>query len=384
MVITFIIDSYDDASNGIATSTKRFAKKLSEMDHTIQIVAASTKSNDPNFESYNLGISKVPILYQVSKSQGFTFAKCNKKEIKEAIKKSDIVHMLVPFKIERYAKKICDRYNIPSSAAFHIQPENITSTIHLNKIEFVNEYIYNKFKKFYNKFEHIHCPSNMIKEQLLEHGYTAKLSVISNGVSHTFKPKVVEKKSEWKDKFVILMIARLSGEKRQDLIIDAVKNSKYEKNIQIVFAGKGPLREELEKKGEGLTNPIDFGFYKEEELVDVINMADLYIHASDAEIEAIGCMEAFTCGVVPVISNSVLSATNQFAIDELNLFEKGNYLSLRDKIDYWYENKKAKDIRSKEYIEFAKKYNIDNTAKELEAMFYETIKDARTEKSKNL
>ena len=96
MVITFIIDSYDEASNGIATSTRRFAKKLAEFGHDIQIVAASAPK-EPKIVSYNLGISKVPILYQVSKSQGFTFAKCNKKLIKEAIKKSDIVHCLVPF-----------------------------------------------------------------------------------------------------------------------------------------------------------------------------------------------------------------------------------------------------------------------------------------------
>ena len=128
MVITFIIDSYDESSNGIATSTKRFAEKLIEMGHIVQVVASTVEKNSDVF-GYNLGVSKVPILYQVSKSQGFYFAKCNKKEIKKAILKSDIVHHLLPFKIERYAKKICDRYHIPSTAAFHLQPENITSTI---------------------------------------------------------------------------------------------------------------------------------------------------------------------------------------------------------------------------------------------------------------
>ncbi len=383
MIITFIIDSYDETSNGIATSTKRFAKVLSDMGHQIQIVAASATS-DENIKAYNLGVSKVPILYQVSKSQGFTFAKCDKKEIVEAIKTSDIVHCLIPFKIERFAKKICDKYHIPSTAAFHLQPENITSTIHLNKVEAVNKYIYNKFKKFYNQFSHVHCPSNMIKGQLIENGYTSKLHVISNGVSCDFKPKKVNRPKEWQDKFVILMIARLSEEKRQDLIIDAVKNSKYEKNIQIVFAGKGPLKGFYEKYGEKLTNKISFGFYQEAELIDLINMTDLYIHASDAEIEAIGCMEAFTCGIVPVISDSKLSATNQFALDELNLFRQGEYLDLRDKIDFWYENPTLRETRSKEYILYAQKYNIKNTAKELEAMFYEAIKDSNEQQQSSL
>ena len=379
MVITFIIDSYDESSNGIATSTKRFAKKLVEMGHSIQVVASSVSANG-DIKGYNLGVSKVPILYQVSKSQGFVFAKCNKKEIKEAILRSDIVHHLMPFKIERYAKKICDRYHIPSSAAFHLQPENITSTIHLNKVEAVNRYIYKKFKKFYDKFDHIHCPSNMIKEQLVLNGYKSKLHVISNGVSNSFKSKHIPKKLEWQGKFVILMIARLSEEKRQDLIIEAVKQSKYEKDIQIVFAGKGPTYAQLVKLSSGLTNPVSFGFYCENELIDIINMADLYVHASDAEIEAIGCMEAFTCGVVPVISDSKLSATNQFAIDEMNLFRHGDALSLQSKIDYWFENPEQKKIRSNEYITYAQKYSINNTAKELEKMFYDTIRDSKKSK----
>lgn len=374
MVITFIIDSYEESSNGIATSTKRFSQKLIEMGHEIQVVA-STVNDEENLKGYNLGVSKVPILYQVSKMQGFTFAKCNKEEIASAIKRSDIVHHLMPFKIERYAKKLCDEYQIPSSAAFHLQPENITSTIHLNKVDSVNKYIYKKFRKFYNKFEHVHCPSNMIKEQLIENSYTSKLHVISNGVSCKFKKKDIIKKKEWENKFVILMIARLSEEKRQDLIIEAVKHSKHEKDIQICFAGKGPIKKELEKCGEGLTNKISFGFYNEDELIDLINMADLYVHASDAEIEAIGCMEAFTCGIVPVISDSPLSATNQFALDELNLFKQGDYLSLRDKIDFWIENPALKAKRSCEYLEYAKKYSINNTAKALEEMFYETIRD---------
>ncbi len=379
MVITFIIDSYDESSNGIATSTKRFAKKLVEMGHSIQVVASSVSANG-DIKGYNLGVSKVPILYQVSKSQGFVFAKCNKKEIKEAILRSDIVHHLMPFKIERYAKKICDRYHIPSSAAFHLQPENITSTIHLNKVEAVNRYIYKKFKKFYDKFDHIHCPSNMIKEQLVLNGYKSQLHVISNGVSNSFKAKHIPKKQEWQGKFVILMIARLSEEKRQDLIIEAVKQSKYEKDIQIVFAGKGPTYAQLVKLSSGLTNPVSFGFYCENELIDIINMADLYVHASDAEIEAIGCMEAFTCGVVPVISDSKLSATNQFAIDEMNLFRHGDALSLQSKIDYWFENPEQKKIRSNEYIIYAQKYSINNTAKELEKMFYDTIRDSKKSK----
>lgn len=374
MVITLIVDSYAQASNGTTMTTRRFAEVLMQHGHTVKI-AASTVDNIVPENAYELGISKIPVLYQVAKSQGFIFAKKNRKILKEAIAGSDVVHFLLPFGCQRLGKKICDEEGIPTTAAFHLQPENITSTLHMNKLKSVNNMIYRKFKRFYNKFTHVHCPSNMIADQLIEHGYKAKLHVISNGVSSTFEKKIVEKPDALKDKYVILMVGRYSVEKRQDIIIDAIANSKYESKIQLILAGKGPWKSHLETLGEKLTNRPIFAFYEEKELLDVINYSDLYVHASDAEIEAISCMEAFTCGLVPIISDSKISATNQFALDEHNLFEHGNPISLKEKIEYYIEHPEEKEKRSLEYIEYARQYSIDNCVSQLEAVFEQAINE---------
>ncbi len=381
MIITLIVDSYAQASNGTTMTTRRFAEVLMRHGHTVKI-AASTVDNIDKDKAFELGISKIPVLYQVSKSQGFIFAKKNKKVLKEAISGSDVVHFLLPFGCQRLGKKLCDQMHIATTAAFHLQPENITSTLHMNKLSGVNNLIYKKFKKFYNKFNHVHCPSNMIAGQLKEHGYTANLHVISNGVSEVFQKKEVAKPKELQDKFVILMIGRLSVEKRQDLIIKAVLESKYESQIQLIFAGKGPWRSHLESLSEKMTNPPIFGFYEEKELIDVINYSDLYVHASDAEIEAISCMEAFTCGLVPIISDSKISATNQFALDDANLFEHGNAASLKEKIEYYMEHPEEKEQRSKEYQEYAKQYSIDNCVSQLEEVFQLSINEMNAQKSK--
>ena len=153
--------------------------------------------------------------------------------------------------------------------------------------------------------------------------------------------------------------------------MNEIKKSKYEKNIHLILAGKGPWKEHLEMLSKDLTNKVIFNFYSQDELLKIINFSDLYIHSSDAEIEAISCMEAFTCGLVPVISDSKLSATNQFALDDRNLFEAGNSESLKKKIEYWIEHPEEKKIQSKKYIEYAKKYNIENCVKEMEKFFTE-------------
>ena len=67
----------------------------------------------------------------------------------------------------------------------------------------LNDQIYAYFKTFFNKFRHIHCPSNFIANQLKNHGYTAKMHVISNGVEDCFKFNRIEKPEEFKDKIIL-------------------------------------------------------------------------------------------------------------------------------------------------------------------------------------
>lgn len=122
-----------------------------------------------------------------------------------------------------------------------MQPENITSSIFLGKNRRVNDFLYWWFYKvFYNRFDHIHCPSAFIARQLESHGYGAKLWVISNGVADAFRPAQVPRAPELEGRFTILMIGRLSGEKRQDLIIEAAKRSKYARQAPAGICGQGP------------------------------------------------------------------------------------------------------------------------------------------------
>lgn len=109
---------------------------------------------------------------------------------------ADVVHFMMPFALSRVGLRIAKEMGKPVTAAFHVQPENITSTIHLGKNKKANELLYEWFRDdFYNEFTHIHCPSPFIAGQLKEHGYQAKLHIISNGVSVNFIRGVRPKRS---------------------------------------------------------------------------------------------------------------------------------------------------------------------------------------------
>jgi len=378
MKIVFVLDLYGVPGNGMTLSATRMTKCLRERGHEVSIICGNEHS-DP--AAHATGIKRYPVLYQIARSQGMFLAHPNKDVIEKVIRDADVVHFMLPFELERKAKEIADRMDVASTAACHLQPENITSTLYVNRLGFVNEMLYKIHKRFYDRFEHIHCPSRMIQHQLEKRDAKAKLHVISNGVSENFAPKDVEKPARWQDKFVIVMVGRFSREKRQDVLIEAIRHSKYEKDIQLVLAGRGPWRKKLVRLAKKLTNPAELSFFQQEDLIDVLNASDLYVHASDIDIEAISCLEAFACGTVPVISDSETSATSQFALDEKNRFRAGDAKDLARKIDWMVENPEEREKLSSRYREFAEKFRLERSVSKMEAMFAEAVRDHKNKTS---
>ena len=376
MKILIVIDQFDNSNNGTTISARRFAKGLQDAGHEVYVVSTGDKKDEYKFNLKELPLP--PGISHIIKSQGMSFAIPNTEILEKAISSVDIVHFYMPFFISKAGLKICEKLNIPHTAAFHVQPENITYSIGLGTNTRVNDMIYTHYRdSFFNRFTHIHCPSEFIANELKNHGYTAKLHVISNGVDNEFTFDRKEKLPEFKSKFVISMIGRYSNEKRQDVLIDAIAKSKYSDKIQLVLAGKGPKEAKYRKLGEKLPNPPIMKFYDKDNLLKLLKSTDLYVHSADAEIEAISCIEAFACGNVPVIANSPNSATKQFALVNESLFEAGNSNDLANKIDFWLDNEDYRKEMEIKYSKSAEKYRLENSIKKIEEMFEDAIRECK-------
>lgn len=385
MNITFVMDLYGDLNNGTTCTCMRACDILRAHGHNVKVIGIVPDYVNPSVlngcEVLKCKEIFIPIFHGLIHKEGMRLATIGYKEIADFIKGSDVVHLFLPFTLERKARVVAKAMHIPVTGAMHMQPESVSSALGLGHVGFVNSFIYwFLYRWMYRYIRHIHTPSMMMKDQMIEHHYKNEIHAISNGVSSFFQPMKVAKPETLKDKFVILMVGRLAGEKRQDLIIKAIGQSKYNDRIVLILAGQGPKKrqyQELAKKH--LKNPCVFGFYSQDALRDVINYSDLYIHASDAESEAISCIEAFSCGKVPVISDSKVSATNHFALDERCLFKAGNPASLKDKIDYWIEHPEEKRLLEEKYIEYSKEFELNHCVMELEKMFRMEIEDEKNE-----
>jgi len=373
MKITLVADIYGEVNNGTAIGVSRLVRKLRERGHNVKIVSPykDETENTVQLPKRNFGIFN----HYVEDTNGVALAKPNDEILRKAIAGSDVVHFLLPFKASQKGVKIARELHIPYTAACHSQAENVTSHFGLINKSYANRYVY---KHFYNKLfkyvKFLHCPSQFIKDELTRYGYkNIDMRVISNGVEPSFFHYEIEKPKQYKDKFCILMTGRFAKEKRQEVLIKAINLSKYKDKIQLFFAGSGPQKKYLQKLGDSLANKPVIKFFEEKELKDLINYADLYVHTSDIEIESLACMEAFTCGLVPVISDSKRSATKQFALTPDNTFLAGSSVDLADKIDYFIEHPDIKAELSKKYIEYAKQFAIENSVSKMEQMFNDAI-----------
>lgn len=373
--ILLVIDQFFAANNGMTISSRRFAEKLMEHGNDVRVVSTGKEGDT----EYLMKKKYIPVFDKLVTEQGMTFAKTNEELLREAIEWADVVHFLVPFALSHNGMKICEELHKPFTAAFHVQPENITSSIHMGGVKPINNGIYKWFNHYlYQYCTHIHCPSNFIANELRKHGYTGKLHVISNGIDPDFQYRKTAKPEQYKDRILILSIGRLSVEKRQDIIIRAAHKSKYKDKITVMLAGQGPRREKLEELARLLEVNLVIDFYPKDKLIDLISYCDLYVHAASAEIEAMSCMEAFAGGLVPVISNSPKSATPQFALDDRSLFRVGSPNDLALKMDYWLEHPEERKKSELLYAESAKKYNLDECVRQVEEMFAEAIEENKT------
>jgi 1,2-diacylglycerol 3-alpha-glucosyltransferase len=194
------------------------------------------------------------------------------------------------------------------------------------------------------------CPSDFAAKEIKRYGCTTPTVVVSNGVVAAYQDKNLQKNTAF---FTILTVGRNAAEKRQNMLIEAVSKSKYKNQIKIQIIGDGPKRNALQTLANAvLPNQVEFNYLPTEQVIDYYNLADLYVHCAAVEVECMTALEAMACGLPILVSDSILSATKQFALNEDFLFS--DVEELTQKIDTLYENRNMLYDAKLKYLERVK------------------------------
>lgn len=375
MKIVIVCDVLGRENNGTTIAAMNLIRFLKARGHEVRILCADQekKGQEGVYVVPNLNLGFLLNAY-VAKA-GVALAKPEKAIICKALEGVDLVHVMMPFPLGIKAAKLAKKMVLPLTAGFHMQAQNFTSYIKMCKVEPVNQTVYRViYRQLYRHVDAIHYPTHFI-QNLFEKAIRRQTCgyVISNGVHDYVRHREVPKPAEFADKTVILTTGRYAREKSQDTLIKAVALSKYRDNIQLILGGQGVLERRYRKLARKLPVTPIFRFYGRQELIDVLNYADIYVHPAEMELEGISCLEAIACGKLTVVSDSKNAATKEFAIDEKCIFQNRRPKSLARVIDYWIEHPAERQACAQKYLESAVAFRQEACMAEMEAMMQEVI-----------
>jgi glycosyltransferase involved in cell wall biosynthesis len=262
---------------------------------------------------------------------------------------------------------------VPIMAGCHIQPQNVVGALGKedNLAENMMAWLFNTC--LFKQVDVIHAPSKFAADLYRGYGVNAHFRVVSNGIPRDYIPRDLKRPERFGDKFVILNVGRHALEKRQELLIDGVLNSKYKDKIQLLLCGVGPDSAKLRERGKELPVEPLVEYVSMEDKLIYLNTSDLYLQSSVIELESLSCLEAIGSGLPCLISDAPNSAASQFALDERFIFPHDDAVALGKKIDYWYENRKELKAKKADALKMAEKYRMDRCVEQMEALYYDVV-----------
>lgn len=399
--LLFVINNLYTRGNGLSASARRTIILLRERGHDVRVLSSGTteQAQACNFTApeFPLPARHFPLADAIISAQGYAFAKPKRKVIKQAVAWADVVHLEEPFGLQARTAHVAKRVGTPVLATYHIHPENITATIHLDGLWPLNALLLASWRRrIYALARVVQCPSDSVHQRLQRWGMGDKLVTISNGVGLAPSKPAAGTKTEYcapggrqvetkqtpgeaqpegEQVYRLLVVGRFSREKDQATILKAMRHSRYASQIQLVFAGRGPTEKSLRRAASRLVrdgvlkHAPSFNFFDAAGLDTQAEQADLYIHAAFIEVEGLSCLEVLRHGVVPVIAHSPLTATSQFALDAHSRFKARDPKALARSIDYWLSDNDRRQTEAQKYLNIGAHYDINDCVSRLELVY---------------
>ena len=399
--LLFVINNLYTRGNGLSASARRTITLLRERGHDVRVLSSGTadQAQACNFTApeFTLPARRFPLADAIISAQGYAFAKPKRKVIKQAVAWADVVHLEEPFGLQARTAHAAKHAGKPVLATYHIHPENITATIHLDGVWPLNALLLASWRRrIYALAQVVQCPSDSVHQRLQRWGLGDKLVTISNGVGLAPSKPAAGTKTECSEPsgrqteakqtpgetqpegehiYRLLVVGRFSREKDQATIFKAMRHSRYASQIQLVFAGRGPTEKSLRRAASRLVrdgvlkHAPSFDFFDAAGLDAQAEQADLYIHAAFIEVEGLSCLEVLRHGVVPVIAHSPLTATSQFALDAHSRFKARDPKALARAIDYWLSDNDRRQTEAQKYLNIGAHYDINDCVSRLESVY---------------
>ena len=378
MKILFVTNNINVPGNGICTSVNTTVQHLRKRGVDARFLSGISK--DPGVPQPDFPLDRLyfPIFQPIIDANGFSYAKRDRRVIRKAVEWADIIHITEPLLLQKDAIRMAEKMGKPIVGTFHLYTQNILTEIPLASWKWSNDLLMkNWMNAFFNHCSYIQCPTQAVRQLLEKHSCKSNLEVISNGTIIPAEPVTARMPST--NPYLILTTGRLCEVKKQMTLVEAMRYSRHSSEIQLYFAGNGVYRDKIMKAcsklvSEGILRyqPV-IKFLTSAELAELNRKAYLYIHCSKMEVEGLGCLEAIREGAVPIIAQAEFVGTTDFALDERSIFPTGEAKALADRIDWWIEHPREREMMGQEYADFSRKFDIGKSITSLIEMYQKAL-----------
>jgi 1,2-diacylglycerol 3-alpha-glucosyltransferase len=362
--VAFVADTLHSHGGGGILSAEYVVAAL-RREHDVMAVASDGDDVLPSLD--------LPI--RAMREMRFVMARPDRAVLARVFANVDVVHLQFPFWLSFAALEEARRLHRPVVAAFHVQPENALHNVGIHSA-WLNDSIYRVLvNRFYNRVDAVVCPTAFAAQKLRDHGLTTPTAVISNGIPPDVARAMAANpptRGPRTGPFFILAVGRFAAEKRQDVIIEAVRRSRHRDEIRLVLGGWGPREAELRRLASGLPNGAEISFLSREALLEDYRTADLFVHAGEVELEGMSVLESMSAGVPALIADAPQSAASKLALDGFS-FPAGDAATLAAKIDALIENPARLDAARGLYRERARQFDFDASVNKLVELYRSVI-----------
>lgn len=378
MKILFVTNNISVPGNGICTSVNTTVQHLRERGIDARFLSGISKDTGVPQPDFPLNRLHFPIFQPIIDANGFSYAKRDRRVIRKAVEWADIIHITEPLFLQKDAIRMAEKMSKPIVGTFHLYTQNILNEIPLASWKWSNDLLMrNWMKAFFNHCSYVQCPTQAVRLLLEKHDCRSNLEVISNGTPIPAEPVTASMPPT--NPYLILTTGRLCEVKKQMTLVEAMRYSRHSGEIQLYFAGNGVYRDKIMKScyklmSDGILRhqPV-LKFLTSAELKELNRKAYLYVHCAKMEVEGLGCLEAIREGTVPIISQAELVGTTDFALDEKSLFPTGDAKALADRIDWWIEHPREREIMGQEYADYSRKFDIGKSIASLIEMYKKAL-----------
>lgn len=392
MRVLFVSDTYFPSANGVVYSIYRLTQELSRHGVDVSILCPGGGIRTNKYKQGKVSVYAVPSLrFPIYPDLRLALPLVAILVIENVVEeiRPDIIHIQDHFLLGNGALEIAEEHNIKVVGTNHFMPENF---IHLIKMQPTAKKLlialaWRQFVGIYRRLDLIITPTKAAADLLRAKNIKKEVVAISNGIDlDRFKVRgdgeYLRDRYKIGNKKIALFVGRIDPEKRIDVVINGVASALKKTDLHLVLAGKGayPYQRGLKRliRKLGIEKHVTLtGFVQDSDLPNLYATSDVFVIASEAELQSVATMEAMASGLPVLAADAV--ALPLLVKDGVNgfLFEKDNYEDLAKKLTQVLGDDKLRKMLSSGSLEMIKPHDVKKSAKDLIRIYERLLEEKR-------